>query len=519
MKIFTWQVSRILLFALSATVLIPGAAQAATLVVNSTADDGNGTCTQAQCTLRSAILNAKFGDHITFSLPAHSIIALTNGTLSINNTVTIIGPGAGSLTIARSSAAGTVAFRILDVSSAGAAADISGVTFANGSDNTSDGGGAIKNAGSLTLTACTISANNASNSGAIANTGTLTINDSTLSGNSGFQVGAIYNTGSPGVLTITNSTVSGNTSDNDGSITNFQGGAVTISNCTISGNTGSRGGVGIWSQSANPVTITNSTISNNTAARPGGGGVGGGIFCGSGTIKLRSTIVAKNTADTAPDIYVVNSGTVSSQGYNLIGNNSGANITATTGDQIGTAAVPIDPLLGPLQDNGGPTQTQALLSGSKAIDKGDSSGLVADQRGFTRPVDTPSITNSGDGSDVGAYEVQPNQLVGCSEINLVVNNTSDGDGGSLRSIIGSACGGSTITFADNVRGAINLTSGELVLNKNLTIKGPGANLLAVQRSTGTANFRVFHMNGNTSDAISGLTIANGNVPGNLGGGI
>jgi hypothetical protein len=146
---------------------------------------------------------------------------------------------------------------------------------------------------------------------------------------------------------------------------------------------------------------------------------------------------------------------------------------------------------------------------------------VADQRGFARPVDTPSIINAGDGTDIGAYEVQTDQLVGCSEINLVVNNLGDGDAGSLRSVINSACGGSTITFAPNVRGTITLTSGELVLNKNLTINGPGANLLSVERSAaaGTPNFRIFHINGNFNDAISGLTIAKGFVPGNLGGGI
>jgi hypothetical protein len=176
-----------------------------------------------------------------------------------------------------------------------------------------------------------------------------------------------------------------------------------------------------------------------------------------------------------------------------------------------------------VHDNGGSTPTHALLAGSKAIDKGSAGTNSTDQRGFPRPIDTPAITNAGDGSDIGAYEVQPDQLVGCSDISLLVNNTGDGGAGSLRAVIANACAGSTITFA--VGGTINLTSGELLISKSLTINGPGANLLKVQRSVapGTPNFRIFHI-ANAQVAISGLTITNGQVsggafPGNSGGGI
>ncbi|MDP9004074.1 MAG: hypothetical protein M3N12_04710, partial [Verrucomicrobiota bacterium] len=204
-------------------------------------------------------------------------------------------------------------------------------------------------------------------------------------------------------------------------------------------------------------------------------------------------------------------GASTSKGFNLIGNNQDAKLSATTGDQFGTPGAPIDPLLGPLQDNGGPTKTQALLTNSKAIDKGDSSGSSTDQRGFTRPIVSSTITHPGDGGDIGAFEVQPDQLTGCSEINLVVNNNADSGTGSLRSVIANACGGSTITFAPNVRGSITLTSGELLINKGLTINGPGANLLRVERSAagGTASFRIFNVSGSFNAAISGLTIANG----------
>jgi hypothetical protein len=116
-----------------------------------------------------------------------------------------------------------------------------------------------------------------------------------------------------------------------------------------------------------------------------------------------------------PDI----EGTVTSHGYNLIGNSDGAGITAQTGDQIGTGLAPIDPLLGQLQDNGGPTKTRALLSGSPAIDRRNSSqSATTDQRGFARPVDDPTRGNAtnGDGSDIGAFEMQAGDLSGCEAI-------------------------------------------------------------------------------------------------------
>jgi CSLREA domain-containing protein len=504
---------------LAAILIAVTSARAATLVVNSTADDGAGTCTPDKCTLRDAILSAHSGDRITFSLAANSAIALTNGSLSIDKSVVITGPGAKLLTVQRSAAAGTADFRIIDIPSASGSATISGLAIAKGIDHSADGGGAIHNAGFLSLFNCIISGSVGTQiAGGISNAGTLLIDSSTIAGNSAPAAGGIYNFG-VGTVNLSNSTLSSNSGDrgSGGGILNYRGGALSISNSTISGNTGAVGG-GLFIDTTAAITISNSTISGNTS--PGASSEAGGILVTAGsTVKLRSTIVAKNNATTGPDID--SGGTVTSQGYNLIGNNSGVSITPTTGDQIGTPANPIDPLLGPLQDNGGPTQTQALATNSKAVDKGDSGGLTTDQRGFARPVDSPSITNPGDGSDVGAYELQTDQLVGCSEINLVVNSNGDSGAGSLRSILASACGGSTITFAASVRGAIDLTSGELAINKNLTINGPGANLLSVRRSAAasTANFRIFNISGTPRVKISGLTIANGNATGQLGGGI
>ncbi len=229
---------------------------------------------------------------------------------------------------------------------------------------------------------------------------------------------------------------------------------------------------------------------------------------------MRNTIAAGNiSALGGDDVH----GNLTSDGYNLIGDTEGANITGTaTGNQYN-----LDAKLGPLQDNGGPTRTHALLSGSPAIESGDSGGTNVDQRGLVRPVDSPVLVNVGDGADIGAYEGQADQLFGCSDIDRVVRNNNDSGAGSLRAVLANVCGGSTITFAENVRGAIDLTTGQLTINKGLQIEGPGANLLSVQRSSAavTPNFRIFNIAGNLQVAISGLTIANGVVQGGVGGGI
>ena len=458
--------------------LVMTSAGAATLTVNSTVDDGTGTCTASKCTLRDAILSAVAGDTITFSLSANGTITLTNGELLIDKYLVINGPGANLLTVQRSAAPGTPNFRIFNIP---ASPTIFGLTIANG--NTLSEGGGIYNTGGCFLNRVAVSGNSARNGGGIYSTGTLTLYGTTISGNSASinsasSGGGIYSTGT---LTLNNGTVSGNSASNGGGI--YDGGTLTLNSATISGNSASIGSGGLR----------------------------------SGAARSRNTIIALNTATQGPDV----AGQLTSLGFNLIGNNKDATITPTTGDQIGTAASPINPRLGPLQDNGGPTKTQALLVDSTAIDKGNSLEPTSDQRGFTRPIDSPIIINAGDGSDIGAYEVQPDELAGCSEVNLVVNNNNDDGSGSLRSVIANACGGSTITFAPDARGAITLASGELLVNKNLTINGPGANLLSVQRSatSGTPNFRILNIAANSYATIFGLTIANGNLPGQRGGGI
>jgi hypothetical protein len=497
---------RISLAGFISALLLAVSADAATITVISAADDGGGS-------LRQAISNAAAGDTINFSLPpGTAAITLTSDQLLINKNLTISGPGAGLLTVQRSTASGTPQFRIFQIASS--TVTISGLTIANGNPTSAVGGG-IGGGGTLTITNCTVSGNTAVSGGGISIGGTVTITNSTIAGNTASTFGGGIYFGI-GTVTITNSTISGNTAGYGGGIYD-NGSTLSVVSSTISNNTAQQGGGGILQTATNNTTLSvvSSTISGNDTSTGGGSGV----LNNGGTVNVKNTIIAKNTGGGAgPDF----NGTLTSEGYNLIGNTSGATITGTTtGNQLN-----VDPMLGPLQDNGGPTFTQTLLSGSPAIDAGNAGGLTADQRGFSRPVDSPTIANApgGDGSDIGAYEVQGSQLPGCG--NTVVTNNNDSGSGSLRSVVANACQGETVTFASSVVSPINLTSDQLVIDKDLTINGPGANLLSVQRSTvsGTPTFRIFRIvdpidssgnEVNISVTISGLRISNGSPNGTV----
>jgi hypothetical protein len=138
-------------------------------------------------------------------------------------------------------------------------------------------------------------------------------------------------------------------------------------------------------------------------------GIAGSVFT------VGSTVVARNTAAVAPDVISNPSLPFTSLGYNLIGDGTAGYgfANGVNQDQVGTAESPSNPLLGPLQPNGGPTFSHALLSGSPAIDRGHSDGSTADQRGRLRRFDFASVANAlgGDGSDIGAFELQPAPLL------------------------------------------------------------------------------------------------------------
>ncbi len=279
----------------------------------------------------------------------------------------------------------------------------------SGNSASSKGGGFANVGGIVTLTNSTVSNNVASAlGGGIRNTGTLTVTDSTISGNTADKIGGgIYNTvifNSSGTLILTNSTVSGNTTNaNGGGIYNL--GTVTLTNSTISGNTANKNGGG-FSNAPNmgAATLTNSTITGNASET----GSGGGIFNVFGMIELINTIVAENTAPAGPDC----TGSPTSLGYNLIGDDTGCGFTAATGDLVGDGPNPVDLVLGLLQDNGGPTFTHALLDGSPAIDQipiGDCT-VTADQRGVVR--------QQGPACGMGAFELEVQPPITACILNL-----------------------------------------------------------------------------------------------------
>lgn len=260
------------------------------------------------------------------------------------------------------------------------------------SGNTAIYGGGIDNyqAINVTLLNVTISGNTAGDGGGIYNSGgSMTLTGVTISGNSATgSGGGIFNDG--GDFTLTNVTLSGNTATiNGGGIYNIDGGSMELTHVTVSGNTASSGG-GIYNTGSNTgMTLTNVTVSGNTASS----GVGGGILRNAATgnvVTLRNTIVAGQV--TGADC----SGAVTSEGHNLDSDGSCGLGEATDIDD-GAAN------LAPLANNGGATQTHALLFGSDAIDAGNNAWCTTDfdQRG------EPRIFPISDGiCDIGAFELQ-----------------------------------------------------------------------------------------------------------------
>jgi len=255
----------------------------------------------------------------------------------------------------------------------------------------STSGGGITNTGTFTLENVTLSDNTANNSGGgiYINAGDVTLNDVTFSGNTANSVGG--GIGNAGTLVITNSIFTDNEAGWGGGIWNFN--PATLTNVTLSSNTASNGG-GIYN--AGTLTITNCTIAYNVATATGGGIEN----TAAGSTTLRNTIVSNNVSGGNCN------GAITSEGCNLEDADSCS--FQQTGDLFNT-----DPLLGTLQDNGGPTYTHALQSGSPAIDAGNNASSPAtDQRGIARPQD-----GNGDGvavCDIGAFEV-PGTTAGAGE--------------------------------------------------------------------------------------------------------
>lgn len=378
-----------------------GAAEGSIIVVDTTADavdanPGDGVCDDGNgnCSLRAALQEAD-------ALPGSDTVTLPSGTytltlgseLIINSDVSVVGDGAASTIIQAAASAGTAGFRVLFITSG--AVYISGVTIRHGNiSGTHNDGGGIDNRGTLTLEDCVVSNNTGMGGGGIYNPGTLFLNRCTVSNNTavgdiGGGIFVAHFDGLRGTMEVADSTISGNTAGARG------GGFITgedpntITNTTISGNSAGIEGGGIYNGSH--LTIVNSTITGNTA------GNGGGLSNeAAGVVDLSNTIIAGNFAPVGPDCNgETESHNPNSLGYNLIGDGSDCFFSPSVGD-----LVDVDALLGPLVDNGGPTETHAPLPDSPAIDQVVANcDLTTDQRGVSRP--------QGIACDAGSVELIP----------------------------------------------------------------------------------------------------------------
>ncbi|HJT68495.1 MAG TPA: choice-of-anchor Q domain-containing protein [Pyrinomonadaceae bacterium] len=437
-------------------------------LVTSTADTGAGS-------LRQIIADACDGAKITFdtagAFATPQTITLTSGEIVVSKNLTITGPAASANKVTIS---GNNASRVFNIGS-GNTVSVIGLTLTGGAG--------------------------AADGGAITNNGTLNVVNSTLTGNTSFtDGGALSNSVTATSMTLINTTISGNNANGNG------------------------GGVAVLGGS---MTIINSTITNNFADNDNNStGTGGGIS-GNATTTLKNTIVAGNfnedgATDAADDI----SGTIdAASSFNLIGTGGAGGLTnAVNSNQVGVAS----PGLGPLADNGGATQTHALLSNSPAIEAGSNANVPADtfdldgdaNTAETLPVDQrginfPRVADSADVNttqtvDIGAFELHPsiedipNQTTSESTVKNVSFNIGD-DTGTL--ITGP--GGSVTATSSNTT---------LVPNANLLITGSGGSrnlqITPVANGNGstTITVTVTATNGRTATDTFDLTVSSVNNP-------
>ena len=502
--------------------------------------------------------NAATADTITFNVAfAGGTLRLTQGELVITSDVSIDGDVNGDnradivitgdangddatttdsfgnvITNAATNANTADNSRVFNISGAGTSASLSSLVVTGG---VVGGGIRVGSGAALTLEHASIAGNSAHSGGGISNIrGALTVNNSIIAGNvASFHGGAIYsatNTTGSELTTVANTTISGNNADYGGGLFNVIGRSI-VQNTTISGNSAATSGGGISSR-GNAYTFTD----------------------------VESTIVAANTAGTAgsADVALYEGGTNSftnSPGNNLVGNGNSLFTNGVNGNIVGATGALVDPLLGPLANNGGPVETMLLQSTSQAIDNGSNpASLATDARGVARNVDLNANPND---VDIGAVELQ--QLSPPTTPQAFVVTTLDDEldfagpdanmalmGGlndlSLREALflanQDAATADTITFnASLAGGVLRLTQGQLSIAGDVSIDGDtdgdnradivitgdangddatttdsfGNVITDAATNTNTAdNSRVFAISGAGTDAsLSGLVVTGG----------
>jgi len=414
-----------------------------------------------------------------------------------------MGPGAANLAVD-----GNAAGRVFHIGS-GKIVAISDLTITNGYDVSRGGGGIYNDQSAVTVSYCTISGNRATEGGGILNGSdlagaTLLVANSTLSGNIAGFGGGISSVGSPGSasasVVVTSSTLSSNSAfGRGGGIFNNNAfrANLRIVNSTLSGNSAGAGGGGIdfRGNAVGTLQIVHATFSGNSAA-----GVGGGaITFEAGTLEIGHTIFT--TAASGANI-VKFTGTITSLGHNLSSDAAGGDATTDPGGLLNATGDirNTPPLLGPLQDNGGPTFTHALLSGSPATDAGDPAFVGPpdfDQRG----IGFPRVQNGR--IDIGAFESAPpaatmttadSATVQYSDVvTLSATVSPDTAAGSIQFSVGGTPVGS----------AVAVSGGEAKLNVQVLLAADSYQIKAVFTSSDTGF--------SDSDGTSVLTVTRENA--------
>ncbi len=453
-----------------------------TIVVSASADttSNNGTCTLREA-IAAANGNSASGssagecaagtgvssDSITF----HNVstVNLTSALPDITSDMVISGPGTAALTVQRSS--GT--FGLFTVTSAANDVTMEGFTIANGNTAPGNDGGGIINDGTLTLNLIRLENNSAQfgDGGAVYNTGSLNMNQSTVTGSAADDGGGIANVDG-GQLTVRSSTFENNDANDNGAAIFNRDSTLNVYNSTLSANTAAGDGGGLYTDDGS-INVVNSTLYENSANN------GGGIY-NRATMSLRNTIVAGSTS--GGDCRNVL--TIATNLNNLIEDGV---LVASGG--CSTTSQQRDPLLEPLADNGGPTETHALIPGSPAMDAGNLAACEneqtidsVDQRGVARPQDGDADGDSQ--CDIGSFEYDL-PLIGLPDdtITYVENsapiiiesgaifNKADQEETSMRTLTVDFPGGSTPEDILSLTSASGITISENNITLNSEIIG------------------------------------------------
>lgn len=442
----------------------------AAFTVTNLNDTGAGSLRQAITDANSSPGN----DTIGFSQGLEGIIALATALPDITESVSIAGSGPSFRILVRRSGAGQ--FRILSFVG-NQTSVVKDLSFGYGSVSANGGGVFISPGAAVTIDSCEIFANQAGGfGGGIENFGNLTLIKSLIWGNGSTGANGGAGIDNAGTLTILDSTISQNSS------------------------AGVTGAGGIF-HIGDVCTIKRSTITDNQVSLASGGA--SGIRAVNAAVNVTSTIIAGNrNSSTVPDINSTGTGSFASGNFNIIGNRGAVTTFTGAADQTGTGASPLDPRLGPLSANGGPTFTHEPCTGpgfpapqctglSPAIDKSSNvGGSTTDQRGFgfPRTINFPSIApaTGGDNTDIGAVESSVSSAL---NIPLVGLNRFQGR---------------LYTFNANAPGTVltnvpitGLASGEQIVSIDfrpstgvlygLGTSGPTARLLTLNPTTGAAS--------------------------------